>query len=69
MLVKDVINIVKKYKEYKDTLKELKGRISLDKSGFLEESSWVDLYKEMHLDFVRWMNSPISDDLLEKLED
>lgn len=62
MLVKHLIQILKKYKEYIKNLNQLEENI---KSGddYLSQKEWIEIRALMYKDYVEFMNTPL-DDLL-----
>lgn len=67
MLVKQLIQIFKKYKEFRKNLNLLEENI---KSGddYLSQKEWLELRGLMYKDYITFMNTPL-DEALEVLEE
>ena len=63
MLVKEVINLFRKYTRYCKELQELKSKCSCG-DGVLSGDDYEELYRVKHEEYVRFMNSPVNSDIL-----
>ena len=66
MLVKHLIQILKKYKSYRKNLKELEENVR-NGDDYLSKSDWAELYGRMYKDYIKFMNTPL-DSLLEEIK-
>lgn len=59
MLVKHIVQIMKKYKEFQKTLKSLKEMANNSSCGYTAEQV-AKLYGKEYAEYVKFMNSPLS---------
>ena len=67
MLIKHLIQILKKYKSYQKNLRELEENVR-NGDDYLSKSDWAELYGMMYRGYVQFMNSPLNS-ILEEIKE